>query len=294
MPITARQYEDDDSADVLAFARAIYRLHGPPVYATVGELDWWRCIDPTLEGMSRARLWFDGEQIVGLAYPAYGRVDMLIHPQYGTLSEPMLAWAEGDRLRQAGRPTSLETWSFTGDAERLAALARRGYSQTERFFSYRQRAVAGAPPEAPLPDGYHLRSVSGEPDLPARVAVHNDAFGSATLTASRYRRVRASASYRADLDLVAVAPDGAFAAFGIVWYDAGNQIGAFEPVGTHSAHRRRGLARAVLVEGLRRLQALGAQTALVNAYSEDTAAIRLYESLGFTEIDRGYAWQKTL
>ena len=292
MPITARQYDDDDTLDVLAFVRSIYRLQGPPVYATAGELDWWRCIDPSLEGMSRARLWLDGGQIVGLAYPAYGRVDLLIHPQYGLLNDPMLAWAEGDRLRQSGREAALMAWSFTGDHERLAVLARRGYTRAEAFFYARSRPVADALPATPLPDGYQVRSVAAKTDLPARVAVHNNAFILSSLTVSRYRRAVESASYRPDLDLVAVAPDGAFAAFCIVWYDAENQIGAFEPVGTHSAHRRRGLARAVMVEGLRRLRALGAHTALVNTYHEDEPAIRLYESLGFREMDRFYAWMK--
>lgn len=292
MPITARQYEDDDTPDVLAFLRQSYRLQGPPVYATAGELDWWRCIDPTLEGMGRARLWLDGDQIVGLAYPAYGRVDLLVHPEYGILNEPMLAWAEGDRLRQAGRLAALGTWSFTADHARLNALKQRGYRQGDAYFSYRQRPLADALPDAPLPPGYRLRSITGEADFAARAAVHNAAFASTTLSASRYRRVMASAAYRADLDLVAVAPEGEFAAFCIVWYDAENGVGAFEPVGTHPAHQRRGLARAVMVEGLRRLQALGAHIALVNAYHEDTPALRLYESLGFTEADRCYAWEK--
>ncbi len=290
MSITARQYDDDDYLDVLAFARTVYRLHGPPVYATAGELDWWRCLDPSLEGMGRARLWFDGEQIVGLAYPAYGRVDLLIHPHYETLTEPMLAWSEGDRLREAGPDAALGAWSFTGDQTRLAVLRQRGYRRGEAFFYARTRPVADALPATPLPDGYHLRTVAAETDLPARVAVHNDAFDPSTLTVSRYRRAIQAASYRPDLDLVAVAPDGTFAAFCIVWYDADNQIGAFEPVGTHSAHRRRGLARAVMVEGLRRLRALGAHTALVNTYYEDEPAIRLYESLGFREVDRFCAW----
>jgi len=292
MPITARQYTDDDTLDVLAFVRTIYRLHGPPVYATAGELDWWRCIDPTLEGMGRARLWLDGAQIVGLAYPAYGRVDILLHPQYEMLYDPMLAWAEGDRLRQAGSQAPMGAWSFTGDHARLAALAQRGYRRGEAFFYSRKRAVADTLPATPLPDGYHVRNVASEADLPARVAVHNDAFIPSNLTVSRYRRAVKAVSYRADLDLIAVAPDGRFAAFCLIWYDAENQIGAFEPVGTHSAHRRRGLARAVMVEGLRRLRALGAHTAFVNTYYEDEPAIQLYESLGFREMDRFYAWVK--
>lgn len=292
MPITARQYGYDDYHDLLAFIREIYRLHGPPVYATAGELDWWRCIDPSISGIERARLWFDGERIVGFAYPAYGRVDLFVHPDYEYLLEPMLVWAEGDRQRESGSGATLSAWCFTTDRARHAALTTGGYRKTDVFFYYRLRPVGAPLPTVTLPSGYTIRHVDAAHDLPARVAVHNDAFMPSGLTVARYRRAVQSAAYRADLDLVAVAPDGTFAAFCNIWYDASNHVATFEPVGTHSAHRRRGLARAVMVEGLRRLAALGAETALVNTFHEDTPAIALYESLGFQELDRFYEWTR--
>jgi ribosomal protein S18 acetylase RimI-like enzyme len=292
MPITTRGYEDDDYLPLLNFARDVTRLHGPPVYATAGELDWWRCIDPTIDGIYRARLWLDGPQMVGFAYPTHGRVDMLVHPRYDFLIEPMLEWAEGDRLREAGPDSSFGAWCFTSDHARIAALESRNYTQQNAFFYYRRRPVRDPLPLVIMPIGYSVRAVDPSVDLSARVAVHRSAFDETSLTVSRYRRAVESASYRPDLDLVAVTPDGTFAAFCLIWYDEENRIGTFEPVGTHAAHRRKGLARAVMVEGLRRLAALGAETALVNTFYEDTPAVALYESLGFREIDRFYAWTK--
>lgn len=292
MPIMSRGYEDDDYPALLDFVRNIYRQSGPPVYATAGELDWWRCIDPSIEGIDRARVWLDGAQMVGFAYPTHGRVDILLDPRYGFLNEPVLAWAEGDRLREAGPDSSFGAWSFTGDHERIAALEARHYTQQDAFFYARARAVSAPLPLVIMPLGYSVRNVDPAVDLSARVAVHRSAFDEASLTVSRYRRAVESASYRADLDLVAVAPDGSLAAFCLIWHDAVNHVGAFEPVGTHVAHRRKGLARAVMVEGLRRLAALGAQTALVNTFYEDAPAVALYEALGFREIDRFYAWTK--
>lgn len=292
MPITARQYELDDYHPLLAFVQNIYSLNGPPVYATAGEVDWWRCIDPSENGISRARLWFDGERIVGFAYPAYGRVDLLTHPHYDDLIDPMLAWAEGNCLRESGAGATLGAWCFTGDSRRMTALEARGYRRSNTFFYYRIRTIQLPLPAAPLPDGYTIRHVDAAHDLPARVAVHHDAFMPSGLTVARYRRAVQAMSYRDDLDLVVVAPDGTFAAFCNIWHDEHNRVGTFEPVGTHSAHRRRGLARAVMTEGLWRLSVLGAQTALVNTFHEDEPAVRLYESLGFREIERFYEWTK--
>ena len=102
------------------------------------------------------------------------------------------------------------------------------------------------------------------------------------------RNVQAAPLYRRDLDLVAVAPDGELAAFCTVWFDDVTRTAAFEPVGTHPAHQRRGLGRAVMAEGLRRAARLGATLCAVGSYSE--AAGALYASLGFTEYDLSEPW----
>ena len=135
----------------------------------------------------------------------------------------------------------------------------------------------------------------GEADFPARVEVHRDAFAPSRLTVDIYRTLVAQApTYRPELDLVVVAPDNSFAAYCLVWFDAANRIGVFEPVGCHSAHRQQGLTKAVMFEGLRRLQALGATHAFVNTLRGEIAANSLYASAGFKEIDSNESWRKEL
>ncbi len=102
--------------------------------------------------------------------------------------------------------------------------------------------------------------------------------------------------YRRDLDMAAVAPGGEFAAFCTVWFDDVTRTGAFEPVGVAPVHRRRGLGRALMCEGLRRLERLGATvgctSALAIVCSESPAAYALYTSVGFTEVDLVEPWVK--
>jgi nitroreductase len=83
--------------------------------------------------------------------------------------------------------------------------------------------------------------------------------------------------YRRDLDLVAAAPNGDIASFGGVWYDDVTRSADIEPVGTYGPYQRRGLARAVMLEGLRRVKRLGATLALVGGYTP--AANALYASV---------------
>ena len=100
----------------------------------------------------------------------------------------------------------------------------------------------------------------------------------------------AGPGYDRELDIVAVAADGSIAAFAIGWYDPQTRVGEFEPVGCIETQRKRGLAKAVLLEGFRRLRLLGATQAVVYSQHDNQAAIACYQSIGFMAVghDRNY------
>jgi predicted N-acetyltransferase YhbS len=135
--------------------------------------------------------------------------------------------------------------------------------------------------------------MAGAADWEARVAVHRAAFHPSKLTLAKYQEARRAPTYRPDLDLVAVAPNGDYAAFTILWFEPENRVALFEPVGCHPDWQRRGLGRAVLYEGLRRLYELGAMRAHVGSWLDDSAGAKLYGAAGFHLVDRWYEWHKT-
>jgi ribosomal protein S18 acetylase RimI-like enzyme len=98
---------------------------------------------------------------------------------------------------------------------------------------------------------------------------------------ARFRRFMQSPVYNGERDVVAVAPDGRFATFCIFWLDPVNKVGLFEPVGAHPDFQKKGLGKAALSEGLRRMKTSGMETAIVCAEVDNEAAVRLYESAGF-------------
>jgi ribosomal protein S18 acetylase RimI-like enzyme len=57
--------------------------------------------------------------------------------------------------------------------------------------------------------------------------------------------------------------------------------GFLQRVAVHPDHRRRGLARALVVDALRWLRRWGTQHAVVNTQTGNEAALALYQSLGF-------------
>src|SRR5260370_42434798 len=90
--------------------------------------------------------------------------------------------------------------------------------------------------------------------------------------------------FHLDRELIVVAPDGRFAAFLVYWIDPISKSGLFEPVGRHPDFQRRGVTKALMYEGLRRMAAQGMTMAIVvhEAPRKNPASTALYRSVGFT------------
>ena len=80
------------------------------------------------------------------------------------------------------------------------------------------------------------------------------------------------------------------AAFCTIWYDDVTRSAYYEPVGTMPEHQQRGLGKAMLAEGLRRLVRMGATTAFVSGYG--VAANALYRSVMGPDHDVAQPWVK--
>ena len=296
---TARAYRDE--ADYALLRRFLVRLFadgGFPVQCTIGDLDWWRCQsdDPDQE-IATAHLWFTSSgDLAGFAWPVEDEVDIFAHPTHKDLEDTMIAWAEERRLRQQtdGAAVTFQVQTFDSDTARQAILKQRGYAYERPLIVYRQRLIEAAPEPAPLPDGYAIRLLNAEHDVARRVAAHRDAFAPSEMTEARYRYAMNSPTYRPDLDLVVADANDHIAAFTTIWLDADNRLGVFEPVGCHTDHQRRGLARAAITDGLRRLHGLGARRAIIGSYQENAVSNRLYESLGFADTAPTSCWTRPL
>src|SRR6201999_2422809 len=122
----------------------------------------------------------------------------------------------------------------------------------------------------------------------AAVQAHLDAWAPSTYTAESYEGVRRTATYRGDLHILVEAPDATMASSTIMWLDEANRTAEFEPVGTHPDYRRLGLARAMLLHGMRLARAAGATHATVACLGARgrSAARELYYGVGFRELSR--------
>jgi ribosomal protein S18 acetylase RimI-like enzyme len=197
----------------------------------------------------------------------------------------MEAWARAvlDPRRPApGDGRWLTIAAFESDAARVAALEARGYRSTRHFAPDYRFDLRGEIPAPALPAGMHVRDLADtDADLAERVATHRDSWVGSSWSLARYGEIREGAVYGAELDLVVDVGDGTFANCCICWADPLSGVGSFEPVGTRPAWRGKGVTRALIFEGLRRLKAKGMHTARVGTAGFNAPAQALYEGCGF-------------
>lgn len=245
----------------------------------------------------RIHLWETAAgRLVGAAHAegSGGDIQLELDPAYRPyVEEAMLAWGETHLAAPEGQ-VSLAVFEY--DAPRKRLLAQRGYEKTRDGWVVRRMRFSALPlPAVEMQAGYTLRVTDpADPAEAQRLAdVLNLGFNRPGFHqgAEVMNFWRHSPSFRNDLNLVAAAPDGSFAAHVGVTYDAENRRGIFEPVCTAPAHRRKRLAQALMFEALHRLQALGAAEVTV-ATGDAEAANALYDSIGFTEVFQGYEWKK--
>jgi GNAT superfamily N-acetyltransferase len=245
-------------------------------------------------------LWEADGQIVAMLNPDHDdEAFFQVHPSFHR-SEILCEMLEVAELKLAkqkevGRK-ELIVWVNEADDIHKKVLMDCGYTRSKYSAEHMRQCSFMQPiPDSAPRDGYTVRALGEEDELPARSwlswkAFHPDEPDEKYEGWEWYKNIQRIPLYRRDLDLVAVAPDGELAAFCTVWVDGVTKTAVFEPVATHPNHQKRGLGKAVMAEGLRRAQKLGATLATVSSYSP--AAHALYESMGFTEFDLLEPWIK--
>jgi mycothiol synthase len=294
MKITMRPYQDEeDFWRIRAFLRQVLILNDLREKSWhVARLDYWRwhvidnCHDcGPVESVTFLWETQDGQIAAVLNPEPMGDAFLQLHPALCTpsLQQEMLAVAEQHLAK--GEPDgrrSLRVYANADDPVFQEFLARQGYTKTSDTEYMHRRMLSDPLPKAPLPEGFTVRSLGDVDELPARSwlswkGFHADEPDENYEGWQWYLNVQRCPLYRRDLDLVVAAPNGELAAYCTIWYDDVTRSAYYEPVATHPHYHRRGLGKAVMSEGLRRLQRMGALAAFVSGYS--TAANALYTSI---------------
>ena len=263
--------------------------------AHIGHFYWGLRATPNDDLMRDMRVWLDGASLAAVAWldpPNSSDAIVAAGADEDTLDD-VIAWLEG--AHHAGGSGPFAMMAQHGDTARIGLLRRRGYAPSAEGNVRFRRQLDSAPDALPLPQGFSLRHVANDDDIERRVRVETSAYGGLTTSVDRWRLLaRRLPGYRPSLDLLAVASDGTGASACTCWYDEANRRGEFEAVGTAKRFQQLGLGKAVITEGIRRLQQLGATEAILYTSIGNAAAIALYRSCEFEIVGEDYAWCKQL
>lgn len=298
MAMNGRPYRAGDLARMRALLVVGTAAGIPASYMHPGELHWMTYYPPDEEANRRdIRVWeFSqgpdvGELAAWAIYCALEETfDLFVHPslhgtaEHAAIMGEYVPWAEG-RAQAAGLDHLSPFWVMDYDTVMDGLLQAHGFVPLDGppgpLFA---RSLAGDLTPVDLPEGYTVQGVQSEEDARRYAAVTHGAFRPHDDWAAywaRYARFMASPVYDGACHLFVRAPDGRGAAVCSIWYDEVNGVGLFEPVATHPDFQRRGLGKAVMAEGLRRLQAGGMRRAILGTDPANKPAQALYRALGF-------------
>ncbi|MCY7278482.1 MAG: GNAT family N-acetyltransferase, partial [Phormidesmis sp. CAN_BIN44] len=262
--------------------------------------------DPDFDIARDIRLWEDAQgKLSGYGWlwvppdsDMEGYLGFKIHPQVRGkgIEAQVLAWAQ-ERMKEPNstlqRPVILRSGVRESQRERIASLEQHGFT-INRYF-YRMTLLLNNLHLTPqLPAGYEVRSLQPD-EIDAWVDLCNQSFidhwNFHPVTREQRQHWMSDPDYCADLDLVAVSPEGTFAAFCLssIYTKDNARTGRYEgwisSLGTRRGFRKIGLGRAMLLNGIHQLKAKGVETALLGVDVENpSGALRLYESVGFCKL----------
>jgi mycothiol synthase len=289
-------------------------------FYTVSELRQ-EFTEPGFDPARHMRLWFDEtEQLIGFAQmwmpqqtadgqEAEGYLWFRVHPKARGqgLEIDMMAWGEVQVWalgRERGLPARLRMSCRESQGDRILLFENCGLVY-ERCFLRMERSLMEPIPSFQLPDGFVLAHSQGQRDIEARMTLHNQSFmdhwNHHPATIEEWSHWDSDSHYRPELDLVAIATDGTYAAYCRCHIDLENNAargvreGWINVLGTRREFRRRGLGRSMLLAGLAVLRDEGMEVAKLGVDTGNVnQAQSLYESVGFRKVFANLAYTKRL
>jgi mycothiol synthase len=272
-------------------------------HASLGEAAW-RDLDQPLDPVSAGVLAGDDGRPVGFAYvhrsdsfsPPHWAAGIVVHPDARDDADVEAALLERAVEHVAGAGGGLVVlWIFEPDPRDDEAAARAGFRRQRDLLQQRVPLPLAETPA--WPPGVDVRPFVPGQDDAAWLEVNNRAFAGhpeqgGWVEATLERRM-AEPWFDPKGFLLAVDADGIA---GFCWTkvhpatDADPELGEIFVIGVDPSRHRSGLGRALVIAGLSHLADRGVRTGMLFVDGDNQAAVRLYESLGFTthRLDRAY------
>jgi mycothiol synthase len=303
--IETRPLQPVTPADLVTVTRLHDDAEAIDGHASLGEAVWRDLDQPLDRGSAGVLAGADGRP-VGFAYvyrsdnvsPPHWAAGLVVHPDARNGPDVEVALLEGAVEHVTGAGGGLVVlWIFEPEARDDEATGRAGFRRQRDLL---QQRVPLPLVEAPAwPPGVDVRPFVPGKDDAAWLDVNNQAFAGhpeqgGWVQATLDRRM-ADPWFDPKGFLLAVDADGIA---GFCWTkvhpatDADPELGEIFVIGVDPSRHRSGLGRALVVAGLSHLADRGVRTGMLFVDGDNKAAVRLYESLGFTTHRRDRAYER--
>jgi mycothiol synthase len=303
--IETRLLQPVTPADLVTVTRLHDDVEAVDGHPSLGEAVW-RDLDEPLEPVSAGVLATDEGRPVGFAYvyrsdsfsPPHWAAGMVVHPDVrgSTGVEVALLERAVEHVAAAGGGLVV-LWVFEPDQRDDEAAARAGFRHQRDLLQERVPLPLGEEPA--WPPGVEVRSFVPGQDDRAWLTVNNRAFADhpeqgGWVEATLERRM-AEPWFDPKGFLLAFDADGLA---GFCWTkvhpatDVDPELGEIFVIGVDPSRQGSGLGRALVVAGLAHLADRGTRTGMLFVDGDNEAALRLYESLGFTIHRRDRAYER--
>lgn len=288
----------------------LQRFFESPDVDKARDLQVWKDISGRLVGFGQLLMSDQNGEIEGYLY-------FDIHPSRrgDGLETEILQWSE-QRLREVAKErdvrVKLHTRSRDHKSDRQILLEKQGFT-TERSFLTMACSLDQPFSSPSLPTGFTLQQLSSNGryfqvplcNLKAWVNLFNESFidhwDHHDLAVESARHWLKNPHYKPELNLIAVAPDGTFAAFCVGYINqeenarTGCNEGWIKLLGTRRGFRKLGLGRAILLAQMRQLKAMGVERVNLGVDAQSlTSATRLYQSVGFHPVNTWLSYVKEI
>ena len=217
--------------------------------------------------------------VVALFISEYGKNDFFVEvmPEYYAIYPDIFSWIDE---YWAKTRTDIEIELHSDDQKKIRRLETQGFQFKCHFENKRTYDLERIDLDYTLEDGFCIQTFSDSLDYTNRVKLVQSAFDNPRYTEGNLNGLISSPDYIDEYNLTVVSPDGKHVAYCIGWHEPVKEhAGYIEPVGTHSAYRRRGFATAVIKECFKRMKTNGILTVEIASRTEPNISNFLYDSL---------------
>lgn len=235
------------------------------------DVQWWSRTPRRSDGLAMP-FWLDDDGPVAAVLltdwtTAWGLDVLRVRDRAPDMDE---LWGEARGVMTAAGHEGYESLVREDDDELVSRLVATGFEPGSR--AWEAWMDAGERPRvAEPPVGYRLVDRAENRSRPHPMVARSGQ--------DVEERLRRCSLYDPALDLATQTADGSFAGYALFWADPVTRVGLLEPMRVEDAHARRGLARAMLTEGLDRLVKRGMTRLKVGFETEVARA--LYVGSGF-------------